>query len=61
MPKHNPEISTNIKTSKSFDYQLNGVSLTFSLNVDSIEELTAFKSLLQKALDDVAKIEESIF
>lgn len=61
MPKHNPQINSEIKTIKTFSYALGDLTLTFTLNVDSAKDLNSFYSMLMKAAEDIAKIEESTF
>ena len=40
-------------TTKKFDYELNGVTLDFTLRVDVKKELKSFKELLVRGLEDV--------
>lgn len=52
-------ISKKIETSKTFSYQLPGVVLSFTLNVDNFDQLEAYKVLLDEAQKDVQEILES--
>lgn len=44
-----------IKTTKSFNYQKNEVSLNFALDVDNSAKLRDFKELLEAAVKDVTE------
>lgn len=48
-----PEVE--VKTSKTYTYKKNGVSLSFSLFVDEPEQPKAFLELLQLATEDVGR------
>lgn len=50
------KIEKKITTKKDFSYKKDGCVLTFTLNVDSNEELNAFKECLLEAISDIKKI-----
>ena len=41
------------ETRKKFDYELDGITLNFTLRIDIIKELKAFKEILEEATNDV--------
>ena len=46
-------IAEDHSVKKTFNYTKDGVNLSFTLRIDIKSELTHFKELLEKALDDV--------
>ena len=49
----NPFKKEQIISKRTFSYEKTGVSLSFTLNLNNKEEMTKFKELLEKAVQDV--------
>lgn len=55
-----PELKKNIVNNKSFFYSKGEASLSFTLNIEKLENMRAFISLIEEAKADIeAQIQES--
>lgn len=48
-------VTSSPKTRKEYSYEINGVTLSFTLRQDNTSELVAFLKLLSQAVVDVEK------
>ena len=51
-------MNKKIETFKKFAYETEGISLTFTLNVDNQTELKKFLTLIEQAQKDIKKLLE---
>ena len=55
MKKTNSKVISKLVTQKIFNYEIDGVTLGFSLNLDDKVAITKFVKILETALVDIEK------